>query len=226
MRKPAMLLCALCLCMAGVIAAPPADGELARSIVIMEPDDGTPIRPGEKFEIVIRMADHPDIEYVEAADLLGGTSRPGRATETSDDGLWHVPVRIPRDAIGEREFRVVAGLRDGDGVTRVEGGTVELAIDLEGIHVKLFAMKPAKIFCDPEQQSEAQLIVRARFSDGEARDMTRGKLGTRYRSTNREVAEVDADGKVTCLAPGRALVFAELDENSAQATIVVEEPEP
>ncbi|ANM31088.1 hypothetical protein ABI59_18180 [Acidobacteria bacterium Mor1] len=234
MKKIAVMWFVLCLALVGANADEPAGNqgnalvdEMRRSMVIMEPEDGTLVRPGEKTTIVVRLKDHPNLEYIRAVDLTGAADYDrNRATEPAEDGLWQVPVRIPRDAIGERQFRIVAGLRTGDGLLEVEGSSLELAIDLEGIEVKLFAMKPAKIFCDPQKESEAQLIVRARFSDGEARDMTKGKVGTRYRSSNREVAEVDADGKVTCLAPGRALVFAELDENSAQATIVVEEPQP
>ena len=205
----------------GSPAAPSAPPDLKNSIEIVEPQQGVKVRPYEMVDVVVSAEPHPGLLHVQATL---GQGDPVRATSPGADGLWHLPVKVPANAIGKGEVSISAALRIDDKVVEYAVGTVELEIDLEGIELRLFAMKPLKIHCNPENESEAQLIVKARFSDGEARDMTAGKLGTRYRSSNSEVAEVSADGKITCLQPGRAVVFADFREHSASATIVVDEP--
>ncbi len=57
-----------------------------------------------------------------------------------------------------------------------------------------------------------QLGVTANYADGSSVDVTGGASGTNYRSTNGAIATVSADGLVTAVSSGTALISARKDE--------------
>src|SRR4051812_37359271 len=56
--------------------------------------------------------------------------------------------------------------------------------------------------------SSQQLVVGASFADQTNGDVTNGATGTSYKSSNPNVATVSADGLVTAVGPGTAIIYA------------------
>ena len=87
--------------------------------------------------------------------------------------------------------------------------------------VGLIVTPPARILDDPARQQ--QLVVRARYADGSARDVTRL---ARYNSTDPAIARVDDEGRVVKQKRGETTILVSFEHLVATAHLIFREPVP
>ncbi|WDE13108.1 Ig-like domain-containing protein [Thalassomonas haliotis] len=142
-----------------------------------------------------------------------------RTIQVEADGGWSLP-NVPAN-MGQIRARATCTLEDGRTVSgQSEYFNIERNANNKVGKIKFEQLDPipAKLTFSAtdsivlkEVDASYSLTVTAFFADNSVKNVTLGSSGINYSSTNANIAEVSADGKVTAKANGIALISARKD---------------
>jgi hypothetical protein len=181
---------------------------LSGALEILSPGAGTVVEPGATVEVVVGLAGDFRPEEI----VVPGTA-PARPASFPATIIFEVPV----ESAGT--LRLLAIGWDADGAVAASE-SIDIAvrpvdapqrIDVAPPVVHLFSIAPRE-----------RLTVRGTWDDGVTRDISAGALGTSYRSASPHVVEVDEDGHVSALLPGRTVVTVTHGDHETPVDVIVE----
>ncbi|MEE8460471.1 MAG: Ig-like domain-containing protein, partial [Phycisphaerales bacterium] len=186
----------------------PDYGDVIAGLVITDPPPGTTVAPGDDLVVTVQATDG----FVPVHVLMFS----GLGTGLSDQPPFDLTLDVPLDAIGAAQVNVYAfdanwNMAVADPVAiRIEVPASLTGIDIDPQETFLFSFGP-----------DSQLRVTGHYDDGIDRQITTAQLDTTYQSLNPGIATVDADGVVTAVSVGTAVVMATNGQHSATAEVVV-----
>lgn len=165
-------------------------------IKIVSPLNGTVVKPGEKVTVEFQPEDGVEFTQVLLASL-------GNVQIVSEPP-WRIEVIIPKDII-TGTFRIT-GLGKNE-VKNVLYPDAEITLKVVSDAVlELLSVEPSEIhFLDTEGAPDnyQYLRVKGSYTDGIERDLSRGRTGTTYLSSDLGVTVVTEDGRVSPVGKDR-----------------------
>ena len=167
---------------------------ITQSLTITSPPAGLVVHPGDHLQVTVQQPQGLSLEQV----LLGA---PGIAM-TSLKAPFRFDVTVPLDAAAG-DFVLIAAGRKGDSqfFTSPE---VKLTVAPAGATVGLRLQPANQVNLYPG--ASVGISVLGVYQNGATRDLSTGSSGTRYSISDPTIAGVSADGLVTALSPGEAVL--------------------
>ena len=155
-----------------------------------------------------------------------------RNVQVNPDGSWVLP-NIPAN-FGQVKARATC-LQNGvtiSGESAFFTVPANGAVNLPPIVMGSATQVPASIAVTPASPAfaaagqTAQLVVTATFPDGSTKNVSAASTGTNYTTSNAGIATVSANGLVTAVASGTAVIQATNDGAAAILLVKVRSPAP
>ncbi len=200
----------------------------AFAVQVSEPKKGAVVRPGEAMKVKVRF--QPGLPVVKVTYTLFEEDRAlddikveappmVEATAAPFDAAMLVPV----EAVGAMRLLAVAQVaeRRGQYVLFDEVSVrAEPAAELRDLKAEI----PVRF---TKTIGEVRLLsVSGRYTDRVARDLTHGRAGTTYRSSDEKVVRVNHDGLAQAMGQGMAEIVAKNGKHEVKIPVVVEVENP
>ncbi len=182
---------------------------------ITAPVAGQQYAPGQTIWITVEIT--PPLTAKDIAVRVPGL---GRLPGTNYTGSrYQASLVIPEGYAGE--LTLIPAVSDSLN-TPIRGAELTVAVRPETAPTRLVLITDFYLIDDPPPTSE-RISVHGEYAGGVERVLSSAAAGTTFRSSNPDVLTVDADGKVTTVARGTAVVTVENSGVKATAVFVVED---
>jgi len=187
-----------------------ATSETNGTVEIIAPTEGKICRAGESITISVQGTGDTSKAVVFA---LFGSRSYGEIVDLP----WHEEINVPANSVGSIAKIMVMGLDINMNMTDEDEVNLVLESDIV-LQEIFFGFGDTWYFdfmTDPTQSRQWQLYPMGRFSDSSEHPLSIVGAQTDYYSSNPTVATVDANGVVTAITPGSAVITI---TNSAKTT--------
>ena len=159
-------------------------------VKITAPANGSVVAPGDSILVTV-IGKNLDSVFL-STPIMG---------ETATKPPFTFTLTIPNDAAGSLPILALGKDRSGNLHTDQITIIVQPTASLDSLDVGTSAIRFSGL-----SSLRRRLIVKAAYSDGVERDVTRGATGTRYVSDNPNVIIVDEDGLLKVQGNGQAII--------------------
>jgi hypothetical protein len=185
----------------------------AGAVEIVSPKDGAAVPIGSEIVIQVQPSPGDDIDraYLAQSDE--------HMKHNSQTGFFEQKIKLRGDSLGPIAIEVWS--KNSKGVKSTARVTIHVNLPpvLPLISLRIHADQRRMVLDGIGEKQDLHVI--GEFQDGTVRFISRSVFGTTYQSRNEEVARVDADGVVTAVGIGEAIIIVRNGDKETQSKVTV-----